>query len=377
ATALAARVHARATAVDAAISDALAAVTAVTASGPASAEAFRAALTTKLGPSEDPARRPVAAFLGSLEQSDEVWKQPELLAYLEGLQRHLGEQPAVGKSNSIADIVRTVHRDLVSGADADYRIPATATIVAQSLDQFLSSHRKDLLWHFVTPDYQRVAIWVQLRSGDNRDMEAVTQAAASYLAAHPAPVKLSHPEWFGLTYINVVWQDKMVSGMLNSFAGSFVMVLLMMVFLFRSVLWGILSMIPLTLTVAVVYGVIGLIGKDYDMPVAVLSSLSLGLAVDYAIHFIARARDLVRLHGSWDLARAEMFGEPARAIARNIIVIGVGFLPLLLAPLVPYQTVGILIAAILLLAGAASLALLPALIAVLQRVLFTGSSKKS
>ena len=65
-----------------------------------------------------------------------------------------------------------------------------------------------------------------------------------------------------------------------------------------------------------------------------------------------------------------MFGEPARAITRNVIVIGIGFLPLLAAPLVPYQTVGLFIAAILLMAGVASLFLLPALITVLERRLF-------
>jgi len=155
--------------------------------------------------------------------------------------------------------------------------------------------------------------------------------------------------------------------MLNAFLGSFVVVLLMMVFLFRSVLWGILSMIPLTVTVGLIYGVIGLIGKDYDMPVAVLSSLSLGLAIDYAIHFLARSRELHDRYGSWTEALNHIFGEPARAISRNAIVVGIGFLPLLLAPLVPYQTVGFLIAAILLAAGAATLIILPALISVMSR----------
>jgi uncharacterized membrane protein YdfJ with MMPL/SSD domain len=65
-----------------------------------------------------------------------------------------------------------------------------------------------------------------------------------------------------------------------------------------------------------------------------------------------------------------MFGEPARAITRNVIVIGIGFLPLLAAPLVPYQTVGLFIASILLMAGVATLFLLPALITLLQRALF-------
>jgi hypothetical protein len=120
----------------------------------------------------------------------------------------------------------------------------------------------------------------------------------------------------------------------------------------------------------IIYGMIGIAGKDYDMPVAVLSALSLGMAVDYAIHFISRAQTMYARYGSWQATSGPIFGEPARAITRNVIVIGVGFLPLLAAPLVPYQTVGIFIAAILLAAGVATLLLLPALITVLERWLF-------
>jgi uncharacterized membrane protein YdfJ with MMPL/SSD domain len=158
--------------------------------------------------------------------------------------------------------------------------------------------------------------------------------------------------------------------MLQAFLGSFLIVLLMMTILYRSALWGILSMVPLLVTVGLIYGVIGLVGKDYDMPVAVLSSLSLGLAVDYAIHFLSRSRELHRVHGGWRKAVEPVFGEPARAIARNIVVVGVGFLPLLAAPLIPYRTVGMFIAAILLTAGGASLLILPAGIRILERWLF-------
>jgi predicted RND superfamily exporter protein len=221
----------------------------------------------------------------------------------------------------------------------------------------------------VTTDYRKTSLWLQLKSGDNRDMEKVVKQVEGFFAQNPPPMKIRH-NWFGLTYINVKWQEKMVSGMLQAFLGSFLAVLLMMTLLFRSALWGLLSMVPLTVTIGAIYGAIGLIGKDYDMPVAVLSSLSLGLAVDYAIHFLARSRELRRRHGSWKAAAAPVFGEPARAISRNVIVIGVGFLPLLAAPLVPYKTVGIFIAAILLVAGVASLLILPALIRLLERFLF-------
>ena len=311
----------------------------------------------------------VLLFLDSERQRDQIFKQPQALAYVESLQKELQSIGVVGKSNSLTDIVKTVHRKFMEDDPAKEVIPATAAGVAQMLIQYQSSHRPGDLWHFVTPDYKTTSIWVQLRSGDNQDMQKVVDAIRQYVTNNPPPLNIKH-QWFGLTYINTIWQQKMVGGMLNAFLGSFLIVLLLMTFLFRSALWGLLSMVPLMVTIGLIYGVIGLVGKDYDMPVAVLSSLSLGLAVDYAIHFLARSRELHASRGSWSAAVGAVFSEPARAIARNVVVVGVGFLPLLAASLVPYRTVGIFIAAILLTAGMASLLILPAMITLLEKWLF-------
>ncbi len=314
-------------------------------------------------------------FIDSERQRAELFKQPELLEYMAKMQAYLTSLEVVGKANSLADVVKTVHRELLLGDQKEFRIPETSNAVAQTLITYQNSHRPQDLWHFVTPDYRKSSLWLQLKSGDNQDMSAVEEALGSWIKKNPPPMGIE-ANWFGLTHINVAWQEKMVNGMIESFTGSFLVVLFMMVLLFRSLLWGILAMIPLTVTVGLIYGVIGLIGKDYDMPVAVLSALSLGLAVDYAIHFLARARETVKETGSWAAAVAPMFGEPARAISRNVIVVGFGFLPLLAAPLVPYQTVGIFIAAILFLAGVASLMILPAMITLLERFLFPGLQAK-
>ncbi len=311
----------------------------------------------------------LALWLDGQRQRQEIFKQPETLHWMEQLQVAMLDNDKVGKINSLADVVKTVHRELLLGEQSAYRIPDTANAVGQTLITYQNSHRPQDLWHFVTPDYRRSSLWLQLTSGDNRDMEAVIASLDNFLRDHPAPHGIE-ANWFGLTYINVAWQDKMVFGMLESFLGSFIVVLLMMTLLFRSLLMGILSMIPLTLTVGLIYGIIGLIGKDYDMPVAVLSALSLGLAVDYAIHFLARSREAVSVHGSWSAAVRHVFGEPARAISRNAIVLSAGFLPLLAAPLIPYQTVGIFIAAIILCAGIATLVIMPALVTLLQNRLF-------
>jgi len=101
------------------------------------------------------------------------------------------------------------------------------------------------------------------------------------------------------------------------------------------------------------------------------------LAVDFAIHFLARTRQFHGDTGVWRETVDHVFGEPARAISRNVIILGAGFLPLLAAPLVPYQTVGIFIAAIIFSAGVITLVLMPALMSYLAPFLFRRPSKEA
>ncbi|MFP4166264.1 MAG: efflux RND transporter permease subunit [Opitutales bacterium] len=306
----------------------------------------------------------------------ETFKQPEVLKWVIELQEDLLENPRVGKVNALPDIVRVVHRELLGGEDEAFRIPDRPDTVAETLMTYQNSHRPQDLWRFVTPDYRKTNLWIQMNTGDNQDMEHVVADLNAFMEEHPPPDAIE-ANWFGLTYINVIWQEKMVNGMLLAFLGSFAVVLLMMTLLFRSFLWGLLAMIPLSVTVALIYGIIGLIGKDYDMPVAVLSALSLGLAVDFAIHFLIRTRQYHTETGDWFSAAEKVFGEPALAISRNVIILGAGFLPLLAAPLIPYQTVGVFIAAIIFSGGVITLILLPALVTWLRKPLFNRLTTKS
>jgi hypothetical protein len=308
----------------------------------------------------------VQTALEEAQTRSKTFQNPEHLAYVERLQNEAESLALVGKTNSIADVVKTVYRELVSGVEEDYRVPESTEGVAQTLLQYQSSHRPNDLWHLVTPDYRQSAIWMQLKSGDNQDMMAVKTELDAYLAQNPPPEGL-RAEWAGLTYLNVVWQEEMVGGMLESLMGAFVIVFLMMVVLFRSPVYGALAMVPLTITILFTYGLIGLVGKDYDMPVAVLSSLTLGLSVDFAIHFLERSRAIQAETGDWKETMRLMFQEPGRAIMRNAIVVAIGFLPLLAAPLVPYNTVGFLMAAIMAVSSLVTVMLLPAIMTNIEK----------
>jgi predicted RND superfamily exporter protein len=237
---------------------------------------------------------------------------------------------------------------------AEGPLPSSDRAVSQYLFLYENSGNPQDLFRLVTASGDAVNVWFNMKSGDNRNMAKVKQKTEQLLDQSDLTFS-SSPEWAGITYVNLVWQNVMVRGMAWALAGGYVVVFFMMLFLFRSLRWALLSLIPLTVTLVFIYGLVGLVGKDYDMPVAVLSSLSIGIAIDFAIHFIQRSRQLIDEHGSWPEARRHVAGEPSRAIARNAIVIAVGFTPLFFAPLRPYFTVGTFMVLIMSFSGLATL----------------------
>jgi uncharacterized protein len=296
------------------------------------------------------------------ETTDETVKSFEVLSYMQGIQDHLTALPQVGSTTGLTDIVKKVRFELNDGDSTAYAVPENNAEIAQELFLYeVAGGDPDDLYKFITPDGDKAVLWIQLKNGDNQAVAEMVASAESYMARVTPPPAMKF-DWGGLTYINVVWQDKMVVGMRNALLGSFAVVLVMMMLLLRSVRLGIISMVPLTVTIALVYGLVGLTGKAYDMPIAVLSSLTLGLSVDFAIHFLKRGQEIYKRLKNVNATLEELFEEPARAIARNIVVVALGFVPLLFAALVPYVTVGVFFLAIMGLSGTATFLILPALL---------------
>ena len=302
------------------------------------------------------------ADLVVLGDQDDRIKDPEVLDFVRRLQTHLEAQPSVGKTTSIADVVSRVSVVLHDGDPAYAAVPDSQEAVGQYLFLYQMSGDPNDLDNLVDYGYRQANIWVQLKVGDNQVVDDVATSVTQFLERHPLPAGVEL-QWSGLTYINKVWQDLMVVGMRDALLGGGVTVFLLMVLLFRSLSLALVSMVPLTFAIVMSYGLVGWVGKDYDMPIAVCSSLALGLSVDFAIHFVQRYRSRWAELGSVEAVNAFMFGEPARAITRNAVVIIVGFLPLALATLTPYVTVGTFFAGLMTVSAVTTLVLLPALMA--------------
>ncbi len=304
----------------------------------------------------------------------ETIKRPEVVAYLDRIQTKLEANSVVGKTSSVADIVKRINLVLHDNDKSYYKVPDSRDAVGQFLFLFQSSGDPNDLDNFVDREARQANIWIQMKGGDNQQMTDVESDLETFIRTNPLPDGITL-HWSGLTYINKVWQDLMVFGMLKAILGSFLVVFLLMLIEFRSLTLGILSMVPLSVSILLSYGLIGWVGKDYDMPIAVCSSLSLGLGIDFAIHFLQRFRTKYAESKNLEETNHYMFGEPGRAIARNAIVISLGFLPLVASSLTPYVTVGSFFALLMAFSTISTLFVLPAALRIVgPRILKGGKS---
>jgi predicted RND superfamily exporter protein len=299
------------------------------------------------------------AYLVIDAREPQAIKRPEIVAYIDRLQQNLEADPLVGKTSSIADIVKRINLVLHDNDPAYDSIPDSSEAVGQFLFLFQSSGDPNDLDNFIDREERQANVWIQMKGGDNRQMQDVEARLDAFVQANAPPAELSL-RFSGLTYINKVWQDLMVTGMLKAVLGSFIVVFLLMLLQFRSLTFGALAMVPLSGSIVLTYGLVGWLGMDYNMPVAVCAALTLGLGIDFAIHFLQRFRAHVVESRNVELTNRYMFGEPGRAIARNSIIITIGFLPLTLSTLSPYVTVGLFFASLMLFCTLATLFILPA-----------------
>ncbi|MCX6943682.1 MAG: MMPL family transporter, partial [Opitutales bacterium] len=312
-------------------------------------------------------------------------KQPETLRWIEALQRDLESDPLVGKTVSVADVVKRINRVLHGDQPQFDTIPDSAEVVAQQLFVFTMAVKPRDLDNLVDYPFQAANLVLQLKSWDADVMRRAIARAETFARIHPLPGARIEPA--GIANFNLVWNDEVLWGMLSGFISSLVLVLVLLVFEYRSLRWGVLSFVPLLFTVALIYGAVGLVGKDFDMPISVLSTLSLGMAIDFAIHFVSRFRGRMAEAGTFQrvgdaptelIADALLWtaGRPGRGIMRNAILFVAGFFVMLFASLTPYITVGAFMAAIMILSSLATLLYLPALVTVFGRWLPLAPKRK-
>ncbi|MBI4753921.1 MAG: MMPL family transporter [Betaproteobacteria bacterium] len=294
-------------------------------------------------------------------------KRPEAMRWIEGLQRHLETLPVVGKTFSVADYVKRINRVLHDDDARFDTVPDTQEGVGQYLFLFSMSAKPSDLDNVIDPASTKANLWVQMKTWDADAMRTVIAATQDYHKSHPLAATVKPA---GIGYFNLVWNEEVLGDLVLGFSLALAVVFVILALDFRSFKWALVAYVPLLFTILLIYGVVGFVGKDFDMPLSVMSTLSLGMAVDFAIHFVSRFRqrreeagtdETVEQSLAWTAAR------PGKGIMRNALLFAAAFSVMMAAPLTPYVAVGAFIVSMMLLSALLTLLLLPALVMLARR----------
>ncbi|UCD84492.1 MAG: RND family transporter [Deltaproteobacteria bacterium] len=156
--------------------------------------------------------------------------------------------------------------------------------------------------------------------------------------------------------------NKLVKSLLMSLFFALVMVFLVLVIQLRSLVGGLISIAPISLTVMVCFGLMGYLDIALDDMTVMTASLAIGIGIDYAIHFTSRFRAELKAGKNELEALVITLKTTGRAITINALTVIVGFIVLVGGTLLPMQRFGWLIALLMFISALGALTLLPALI---------------
>ncbi|HIL88103.1 MAG TPA: hypothetical protein EYM25_05235 [Deltaproteobacteria bacterium] len=301
----------------------------------------------------------------------EPWKRPEFLQALMQFQSAVESDPVVGRILSLGDLVERIHYVINESNPEFRRIPnpeesiagevvSGRNLVAQLLLLYENAGG-DVLSDVVNDDYTQLNVVVTIRSTSTPVLEAIVARIQEHARTQLAPAGL-RMQIIGDVMTSLATSMETIKGQIRSLLLSAGVVLLLLFGVFRSIRLGLFGIVPLLFTVTLNFGLMGLLGLPLDIGTAVVSSIVIGIGVDFSIHYLASLRRQLRVGDSIPEAMRHTVLHTGKAITANALTVGIGFLALCFASFLPLVTMGILVCLTLIFSALATLVLVPALI---------------
>ncbi len=140
------------------------------------------------------------------------------------------------------------------------------------------------------------------------------------------------------------------------------LVFFLLAFRFRSFTGGLISLVPITVTILGNFILMVVLNVPLDVVSVLIGSVAIGIGIDYTIHFLTRFQVEFQAGKSEQEALRVTLETTGKAILINAVTVMLGFLVLIFGNIVPMQRFGYLIAVTMVTSAFGSITLLPALI---------------
>ncbi|WP_447975238.1 MMPL family transporter [Nitrospira sp. Kam-Ns4a] len=282
-------------------------------------------------------------------------KQPAVLAAIADLQDFLAGTGLVDKTVSVADYVRTMHREMNRGDPKLERIPASANLIAQYL---LVLDGKDLA-KYVDADSSTANLVVRHNITSSWELSALLARLDEYVRGRIPPDVRVTTTGEGVLINNAA--DFMAINEITSFSSTFVIIGLLHSLLFTSLKAGFLSLLPNVIPILLNFGLMGLLDIPLNTGTALIATIAIGIAVDDTVHHMVRySRELNERHDQTAAMFRTMQAQGPPILSISLALAG-GFLVLIFSNFVPTVYFGALSALVMLVAAGTELVITPIL----------------
>ena len=272
---------------------------------------------------------------------NDAFKQPEALRLIDRLQEDVEQLELVGNSFSLADYLKRMNKVMHADDETFNTIPDSPELIAQYLLLYEMSGDPDNLWEVVDYGYQKANVAVQIKSDNSKDIKAVLAVLDQYVPEFEAmQISLNYA---GSGYKALVFTDLILQGQIISLLLSLVIVILLLAFMFKKFMLGVIGAIPITITAVISFGLMGLLNIPLSTTTALVSSIAIGIGIDYAVHFIERYKIYALETGDKSVTIRQTMHHSGRAILFNAVVVIAGFLVLLFSVFPPNRALGALV----------------------------------
>jgi predicted RND superfamily exporter protein len=295
--------------------------------------------------------------------------EPKLMQGLERLNRDIetidqGEL-YVGKTLSLADILKEIHQALNENGPEFYTIPDDKNLIAQEFLLFENSGSDDLE-DFVDSQFSQSRFTAKMPWVDAMlypDFIADLQQRFHHELGEDVDVTVT-----GMATLLGRTASGTIISMTQSYIIAGVVITLMMILLLGDIRIGLISMIPNLTPIILTLGMMGWFGIDINLFTMLIGSIAIGLAVDDTIHFMHNYRRYHHDTGDVHLAVEKTLLTTGRAMLVTTIVLSTAFFLYMLADLNVLFDFGLLTGFTILMALLADLFLAPALMARMHKL---------
>ncbi|MCD4651390.1 MAG: MMPL family transporter, partial [Candidatus Cloacimonetes bacterium] len=214
-------------------------------------------------------------------------KTPRVLELIDKMQQKVdSESASVGNTFSLADYLKRMNKVMHEDRTEFDTIPTSQELIAQYLLLYEMSGNPENLWKVVDYDYITANVTFQLKS----DNSIVINNAISAVEEFRDDFKTLGIElnFAGSGYKALVFTNLILEGQIKSLVMSLLIIIILLTLMFRNIWAGLIGSVPILLTALISFGVMGLLNIQLSTTSALISSIAIGIGIDYAVHFLER-----------------------------------------------------------------------------------------